>query len=130
MGRDACDASAAARAVFEAADDALGMRLSKLCFEGPEDDLVRTENQQPAILTTSIALLRALEERTEVAPAFVAGHSLGEYSALVASGARPHGAYADTCAGKGDVERFLGSAQDSNFNVGVDPAAGALAQLR
>jgi [acyl-carrier-protein] S-malonyltransferase len=86
MGRDVFEASAAARSVFEAADDALGMRLTRLCFEGPEDDLIRTENQQPAILTTSIALLRALEERHSVRPAFVAGHSLGEYSALVASG--------------------------------------------
>ena len=62
MGRDVFDASNAARSIFEAADDALGMRLSKLCFEGPEDELRRTEIQQPAILTTSIALLRALEE--------------------------------------------------------------------
>ena len=89
MGRDAFDASAEARAVFEAADDALGFSISKLCFEGPEDQLVRTENQQPAILTTSIALLRALEAEIELSPAFVGGHSLGEYSALVASGAIP-----------------------------------------
>ena len=87
MGRDAFDASPAARAVFEAADDALGFSLSKLCFEGPEDDLVRTENQQPAILTTSIALLRALEAEVDLAPSYVGGHSLGEYSALVAAGA-------------------------------------------
>jgi [acyl-carrier-protein] S-malonyltransferase len=87
MGRDVFEASAGARAVFEAADDALGFSLSGLCFEGPEDKLTLTENQQPAILTTSIALLRALEERTEVKPAFLAGHSLGEYSALVAGGA-------------------------------------------
>ena len=87
MGRDAFDASPAARAVFEAADDALGFSLSKLCFEGPEDQLVRTENQQPAILATSIALLRALEAEVELAPAYVGGHSLGEYSALVAAGA-------------------------------------------
>jgi len=86
MGRDVCDASRAAREVFEAADDALGFPLSKLCFEGPEDELRRTEIQQPAILTTCIALLRALEERTLVAPAYNAGHSLGEYAALVASG--------------------------------------------
>lgn len=89
MGRDVRDASAAAREVFEQADDALGFALSKLCFEGPEDELVRTEHQQPAILTTSIALLRALEEQGPVEPAFVAGHSLGEYTALVASGALP-----------------------------------------
>ena len=89
MGSDVYHESAAARAVFDAADHALGFELSRLCFEGPEDDLRRTENQQPAILTTSIALLRALEDQVKVAPAFVAGHSLGEYSALVASGALP-----------------------------------------
>ena len=63
MGRDVCDASPAAREVFEAADDALSLPLSRLCFEGPEEELLRTEIQQPAILTTCIALLRALEER-------------------------------------------------------------------
>jgi [acyl-carrier-protein] S-malonyltransferase len=87
MGRDVYETSDAARAVFDAADTALGYPLAQLCFEGPEDELVRTEVQQPAILTTSIALLRALEERGELAPAFYAGHSLGEYSALVAAGA-------------------------------------------
>ncbi len=87
MGRDAYQASPAARAVYDAADAALGFRLSRLCFEGPEEELRRTELQQPAILATSVALLRALEERTPLAPAFVAGHSLGEYSALVASAA-------------------------------------------
>jgi [acyl-carrier-protein] S-malonyltransferase len=87
MGRDVAAASPAARAVFEAADAALSYPLSRLCFEGPEEELVRTENQQPAILTTSIAMLRALEERFRPTPAFVAGHSLGEYSALVAAGA-------------------------------------------
>ena len=87
MGRDVHQASPAARAVFHAADRALGFELTKLCFEGPEDDLRRTEIQQPAILTTSIALLRALEERANVEPAYLAGHSLGEYSALVAAGA-------------------------------------------
>jgi [acyl-carrier-protein] S-malonyltransferase len=85
MGRDAFASSSAARATFEAADDALGFSLSKLCFEGPEDELLRTENQQPAILTTSIALLRALEEQVEPGAAYLAGHSLGEYSALVAA---------------------------------------------
>jgi [acyl-carrier-protein] S-malonyltransferase len=73
--------------VFEEADDALGFPISKLCFEGPEDELRRTENQQPAILTTSIAYLRALEERGALEPGYVGGHSLGEYSALVAAGA-------------------------------------------
>ncbi len=87
MGRDVCEASSAARAVFRTADEALGFELSKLCFEGPEETLRQTELQQPAILTTSVALLRALEESGPVEPAYVAGHSLGEYSALVAAGA-------------------------------------------
>jgi [acyl-carrier-protein] S-malonyltransferase len=96
MGRDVFEASPAARAVFEAADAALAERLdrpiSSICFEGPEDELRRTEIQQPAILATSVALLRALEEALAndgiaLEPAFVGGHSLGEYSALVAAGA-------------------------------------------
>jgi [acyl-carrier-protein] S-malonyltransferase len=86
MGRDVCRASRAARAVFEAADAALSLPLSRLCFEGPESDLLRTELQQPAILTVSVALLRALEEQLPVQAAYLAGHSLGEYAALVASG--------------------------------------------
>jgi [acyl-carrier-protein] S-malonyltransferase len=87
MGRDIAEASPAAREVFQTADQALGFPLSQLCFEGPEDELRRTEVQQPAILTTSIALLRALEECTQLTPDFVGGHSLGEYSALVAADA-------------------------------------------
>jgi len=86
MGRDACQASDAARSIFEAADATLGFPLSRLCFEGPEEELRRTEIQQPAILTTSVALLRTLEEATAICPAYVAGHSLGEYTALVAAG--------------------------------------------
>jgi [acyl-carrier-protein] S-malonyltransferase len=89
MGRDVCEASPAARAVFERADAALGLPLAKLCFEGPEQELRRTEIQQPALLTTSIALLRALEEQGPLAPAYLLGHSLGEYTALVAAGALP-----------------------------------------
>lgn len=88
MGRDVFETSRAARNVFDAADEALELPLSKLCFEGPEDELRRTEIQQPAILTTSIALLRALEEEVgPLRPGYVGGHSLGEYSALVAAGA-------------------------------------------
>jgi [acyl-carrier-protein] S-malonyltransferase len=82
MGREAFDASDAARAVFEEADSALGEALSELCFEGPEDDLRLTANTQPAVLATSIAVLRALDAPFDV----VAGHSLGEYSAHVAAG--------------------------------------------
>jgi [acyl-carrier-protein] S-malonyltransferase len=92
MGRDVAEASPAARAVFDEADAALGLPLSRLCFEGPEEELRRTEIQQPAVLATSIALFRALEERLEregrppLEVACVLGHSLGEYSALVAVG--------------------------------------------
>ncbi len=86
MGRDAYEASPVARATFDAADAVLGLPLSRLCFEGPEEELRRTEIQQPAILTTSVAILRALEEITEISPVCVAGHSLGEYTALVAAG--------------------------------------------
>jgi [acyl-carrier-protein] S-malonyltransferase len=86
MGRDAYLGSSAARAVFDAADAALGFPLSRICFEGPEEELLSTSLQQPAILTTSVALLRALEEVCQVEPAYVAGHSLGEYAALVAAG--------------------------------------------
>lgn len=88
MGRDVFESSRAARGIFEAADDVLQLPLAKLCFEGPEEELRRTEIQQPAILTTSIALLRALEEQVgALAPAYVGGHSLGEYSAMVAADA-------------------------------------------
>ena len=88
MGRALWDASPAARAVFEAADEALGERFSKLLFEGPADELTQTANAQPAILTASIAALAALREAHPDAPSptFAAGHSLGEYSALVAAG--------------------------------------------
>lgn len=89
MGRELFEKSAAARQVFEEADEALGFSVSRLCFEGPAEDLQLTENTQPAILTVSVAAFRALAETGMPAPAFVAGHSLGEYSALVAAGALP-----------------------------------------
>ena len=87
MGKQLFENSAAARQVFAEADDALGFSISQLCFEGPAEDLQLTENTQPAILTVSMAAFRAMEEAGMAAPAFVAGHSLGEYSALVAAGA-------------------------------------------
>ncbi|WP_408889861.1 ACP S-malonyltransferase [Myxococcus faecalis] len=86
MGKDLFEKFPEARAVFEAADDALGESLSKLCFEGPEDALKLTANTQPAILTVSVAAHAVFAKRGPQA-AFVAGHSLGEYSALVAAGA-------------------------------------------
>jgi [acyl-carrier-protein] S-malonyltransferase len=86
MGKDLADKFPAARKVFEEVDEALGISLSRLCFEGPAEDLQLTENTQPAILTASIAALRAMEASGFPSAAFVAGHSLGEYSALVAAG--------------------------------------------
>jgi len=86
MGRDLAEKFPAARQVFEAADEALGFSLSELCFNGPAEELQLTENTQPAILTVSIAALRAMQAEGLPRPDFVAGHSLGEYSALVAAG--------------------------------------------
>src|SRR4029077_6064888 len=85
MGKDLADKYPAARHTFEEADEALGYKLSQVCFEGPEDQLRLTEVTQPAILTASIAALRVVETHLPK-PSFVAGHSLGEYSAHVASG--------------------------------------------
>lgn len=85
MGRDLCESFPTARAVFDEADEALGFSLSRLIFEGPEDQLRLTEHTQPAILTVSVAAARVLAERGIVAD-FAAGHSLGEYSAHVAAG--------------------------------------------
>lgn len=92
MGADLCRAEPAARETFAEADEALGLPISRLCFEGPEDELRLTENAQPAILATSLAAFRALQVRTGLRPRAVAGHSLGEWSALVASEALELGA--------------------------------------
>src|SRR5437660_2279592 len=85
MGKELASLYPVARHTFEEADEALGMSISRLCFEGPEDDLKMTEITQPAILTMSIAVQRVLQEKG-ITPQFVAGHSLGEYSAHVAAG--------------------------------------------
>src|SRR5256885_1718961 len=87
LGKLLAERFPSARQVFEEADDALGFSISRLCFEGPAEDLQLTENTQPAILTVSVAASRAMQEAGIASPAFVAGHSLGEYSALVAAGA-------------------------------------------
>lgn len=86
MGKDLAETFPSARQVFEEADDALGFSISRLCFEGPAEELQLTENTQPAILTVSVAAFRAMKQAGIASPAFVAGHSLGEYSALVAAG--------------------------------------------
>ena len=87
MGKEFYDQLRVAKEVFEEADDTLRFSISILCFQGPEEELRLTENTQPAILTTSIAALKVLQTEKGINPQFAAGHSLGEYSALVASGA-------------------------------------------
>ncbi|MFQ5420646.1 MAG: ACP S-malonyltransferase [Anaerolineae bacterium] len=89
MGQDLYEGSPAARAVFDQADDLLGFPLSAICFDGPEATLVDTVNQQPALFTTSMAALAVLRKQGWAEPDFVAGHSLGEFSALVAAGSLP-----------------------------------------
>jgi [acyl-carrier-protein] S-malonyltransferase len=89
MGKELFEAHAAAREVFREASDALSQDVAALCFRGTEEELRLTENTQPAIFTVSVAAFRVLEGETGVRPACAAGHSLGEYSALVASGVLP-----------------------------------------
>lgn len=86
MGRDLAEGSPAAQAVFHAADAVLGWSVSRTCWYGPQERLDDTRQTQPCLLATSIAALRAFEERADPAPAMVAGHSVGEYAALVAAG--------------------------------------------
>lgn len=85
MGKSLYETSAKAKEIFEKADEVLGRNISKMCFEGPEEDLKQTINTQPAILVTSIAALEALMEKADIKPDYVAGHSLGEYGAYYAA---------------------------------------------
>lgn len=103
MGRDVAERFSSARAVFEQADAALGFPVSKLCFEGPVEELILTANTQPALVTTSAALVATLREaHPELPPPTVAlGHSLGEYSALVAAGALSLADAVKTCRARG-----------------------------
>lgn len=87
MGKELFENFSVAKQIFQEADDTLHFSVSALCFKGPEDALKLTENTQPAILTTSIGALKVIEAERGITPQFTAGHSLGEYSALVASGA-------------------------------------------
>ncbi len=86
MGKELTENFAIARQIFEEANDAIGFDLASLCYDGPEDDLRLTANTQPAILATSVAALRVLQAESGLVPALAAGHSLGEYSALVCAG--------------------------------------------
>lgn len=87
MGKDLCENFKVARETFEEAEDAVGVKISSLCFEGPEEELKLTANTQPAIVTVSVSALRVLQSETDLSPSLLAGHSLGEYTALVAGGA-------------------------------------------
>jgi [acyl-carrier-protein] S-malonyltransferase len=120
MGRDLAEAYPAARAVFDEVDDALGERLSSLIWEGEQDDLTLTRNAQPALMATSMAVMAALKaEGVEVtAAAYVAGHSLGEYSALAAAGA----------LGLGDAARLL-RLRGEAMQAAVPAGEGAMAAL-
>ena len=100
MGRDLYENNAAARAVFDEVDDALGEKLSRIIFEGPADELTLTANVQPAIMATSIAMLRA---SGVTIPEYVAGHSLGEYTALCAAGALSVGDTAKLLRARGNA---------------------------
>ena len=135
MGKDLAGKYAIARRTFEEADEALGYKLSQLCFEGPEEQLRMTEITQPAILTTSIAALRVLQSQVPK-PGFVAGHSLGEYSAHVSSGTIPfadavrtvrnRGKYMQEAVpvGVGSMAAILGMAADKVAEVCRDAAEG------
>lgn len=87
MGKELAETFPEVMARFDEANDVLGFDLKRLCFEGPEEELLRTENTQPALLTVSCALLELVKKEENLQPMYVAGHSLGEYSALVAAGA-------------------------------------------
>ena len=119
MGKDLAENFPVARQVFEEANDALGMDLAGLCFNGPEEDLKLTTNTQPAILTTSIAALRVLQQETGLVPTYAAGHSLGEYSALVCAGGLE---FADAVR----IVRQRGSFMQEAVPVGVGAMAAIL----
>src|SRR6266516_4553765 len=139
MGKDLAEKYPIARQTFEEAEDALGIKLSQLCFEGPEDLLRLTENTQPAILTVSVAAWRVLDEKG-IQPAFVAGHSLGEYSAHVAAGTltfadavravRNRGKYMQKAVpvGTGAMAAILGMKFDAVATICSDAAQGEVCE--
>jgi len=139
MGKDLADHHPVARQTFEEADEALGYKLSRLCFEGPEEQLRLTEITQPAMLTASVAAWRVLREQG-LRPAFVAGHSLGEYSAHVAAGTlgfrdavrtvRSRGKYMQEAVpvGVGAMAAILGMALEEVSGVCADAARGEVCE--
>ncbi|MGC4089734.1 MAG: ACP S-malonyltransferase [Polyangiaceae bacterium] len=142
MGKAVFDASPAAKAVFEASDRALGRSISKLCFDGPLEDLTLTYNTQPALVTTSSAILAAMREQVPnlPLPSFAAGHSLGEYSALVASGAlaledavrlvelRGRAMQAAVPEGRGAMVALLGGDREAALKLCEDAQSAGLVQ--
>jgi len=139
MGKELADNYPVARRTFEEADEALGYKLSALCFEGPEEQLKLTEITQPAILTASVAAWRVLEQKG-LKPNFVAGHSLGEYSAHVAAGTltfadavrtvRNRGKYMQEAVpvGVGAMAAILGMPLDKVSEIASDAAQGEVCQ--
>jgi [acyl-carrier-protein] S-malonyltransferase len=122
MGRELADASSAARAAFDAADAVLGWSVSSTCWNGPTERLNDTRQTQPCLLTTSIAALRALEERVDLAPAFVAGHSVGEYAALVAAGVLEFDAALRLVTRRGELMAAAGDDGGMAAVIGLDRA--------
>jgi [acyl-carrier-protein] S-malonyltransferase len=139
MGKELADHHAVARQTFEEADEALGYKLSQVCFEGPEEKLKLTEITQPAILTASVAAWRVLREKGLI-PDYVAGHSLGEYSAHVAAGTlsfseavqtvRNRGKYMQHAVpvGVGAMAAILGMAPDKVIEIAREAANGEVCQ--
>ena len=136
MGKELADNFVAARRVFEEANDTLGFDLTSLCYNGPEEELKLTANTQPAILATSVAALKVLEAESGLVPSFTAGHSLGEYSALVCSGGlafadavrvvRQRGTFMQEAVpvGTGSMAAILGLGLDDLDIVCADAAQG------
>lgn len=144
MGKDLADAFPEARAVFAEVDDALGQKLSTLMWEGPEDELTLTANAQPALMAVSLAAIRVLEARgfsLKDKVAYVAGHSLGEYSALAAAGAfsigdtarllriRGNAMQAAVPVGEGAMAAIIGLEQDQVEAACAEAAQGSLCQI-
>ncbi len=139
MGKELAENYPVARRTFDEADEALGYKLSELCFEGPEEKLKLTEITQPAILTASVAAWRVLQEKG-LKPDFVAGHSLGEYSAHVAAGAltfadavrtvRNRGKYMQEAVpvGVGAMAAILGMTLDQVGEIAKEAAQGEVCQ--
>ena len=128
MGRDLAEHHAAAMRAFDEASDAVGIDLKKLAWEGPPDELDRTANTQPALLTVSIAALRAAEEEGHLArPVAVLGHSLGEFSALVAAGALALGDAVRLVRRRGELMQAADASGGMLAVIGLDADAIALA---